>query len=214
MKQISKMELNVKFSKYNAPLNPEENEDNFTLLSHFSHQYPQSTEICCWYCSYNFIGIPLGIPRRICNEMKDFEVIGCFCSFSCMLSFTKEDPLKITTKITPFDLIWFYKRITGKDDINFTDKKLHCAPNKYLLEKFGGRWSIERFRAACQGCNIEITHAPLIPLRVMVSCEHKKGGGCSNDDLEIKMAGLSLNKPKRATKSKSGISIEQMLSFS
>lgn len=93
------------------------------------------TDICCWWCCYQFDTQPICAPVKYIPSKDIFKVIGCFCSFNC----AKAHMLSI--KATDISLISFLqKKINGK----YT--KFEKAPPKEILKKFGGSVSINEYR--------------------------------------------------------------------
>lgn len=101
--------------------------------------WPKKTDIHCWWCCYEFEGIPIPLPIKY--EKKDengyFVTNGCFCSFNCVLGYSKEK--KINNK--PLVNFLYKKMSKSKEEI-----KIKEAPNKYLLDIFGGPLTIEEYR--------------------------------------------------------------------
>lgn len=186
------MRLEVNFNEYGA-VNPNETETNFTVLSNYMDGYPTKTKYHCWWCTYPFDTPPIGLPKRKRGETTEFQVVGNFCSFGCMLAFAKDDS---KWSVTTGDIIYFYRKMTGRSDVNYSDRKVVPAPSRYLLEKFGGRMRIEEYRKLSSPGEsipeIEMFLAPQVPLSFTVSVGGKPLE--NTNDLTIKMANLTINK--------------------
>lgn len=197
------MKLKINFNEYGA-LNPNESENNFTVLSNYTDGYPKKTKYHCWWCTYPFDTPPIGLPRRLRGQ-TEFQVSGNFCSFGCTLAFAKDDS---KWSVTTGDIIYFYRKLTGRTDVNYTDRKLVPAPSRYLLEKYGGRMKIEDYRKLSSPGSgipeIEMFLAPQVPLNFTVSVPL--------NDLSIKMADLTIKETKKTTTNKR-TTVGQMISF-
>jgi hypothetical protein len=122
-----------------------------------SNSWPKRTDIHCWWCCYSFDTVPIPLPRKINNKQRsmlelednidDFEVKGCFCSFNCALAYSNTYDLKNLQYL----VLFFFKRIykinnpsTSKEFIrSFSIKP---APPKEVLKIFGGPISISEYR--------------------------------------------------------------------
>lgn len=108
------------------------------ILKEFEQGIPETTDVHCWYCTCPFLGQPIPCVKRYDTKRDQFTVYGVFCSWSCSKSFaidgTKDWSLQCSL------ISFLRKRVTGKM------QSIRPAPNKYLLEKFGGSMSIEEFR--------------------------------------------------------------------
>jgi len=109
----------------------------FKILNQFSN-WTDKTDIKCWWCCHNFDTVPLGMPVYYDHAVNKFSVRGIFCSFSCMLSYSRNTK-GVTSK--SYLINYLYKKLTGVIGINFKE-----APCKYVLKEFGGHLSIEEFR--------------------------------------------------------------------
>lgn len=159
-KKVDKIVLNIKLDKPDLS----KNEWNFSILSEFQNCYPKKTNICCWWCCHTFTNPPLGIPKNYEPRNNTFRVVGCFCSLSCTFAYIHSN--SEYRKVTKGDLILMYKKLTGGDtDLGFSNSKtLQKAPDRCTLAMFGGKLSIEQFRAVSfQGKTISVLMAPLIP---------------------------------------------------
>lgn len=120
------------------------------------------TNICCWWCTYDFNTLPCFLPDRYYNET--FYVFGCFCSFSCAAAYniTLNDRISIRYSL----LKKMYNIIFNINETNLLNREIPVAPQKEILEKYGGSVSINNFRNANTICSKEykINIPPLVPL--------------------------------------------------
>jgi hypothetical protein len=120
---------------------------NFSLTSlrsslFKSDNWPLKTDINCWWCCHEFDSIPLGMPVGL-DKDSSFKVIGCFCSFNCMLSYA------LDTNNKNRGLIYsLYRSLLKKPVFDNQLKTIvfKRAPPRSSLKKFGGSLSIEEFR--------------------------------------------------------------------
>jgi len=116
-----------------------------------------TTDICCWWCTYNFDTLPCFLPEKFTNNK--YYVFGVFCSFSCMFAYNED--MNDFRKQTRNSLI---KKLY-KDIFGFDCNIKHAGPRE-ILEKFGGIVKIETFRDSKSICNKihKINIPPSIPL--------------------------------------------------
>lgn len=124
----------------------------------------EKTEIACWWCSYNFDTMPCFIPDRYVNEK--FYVFGCFCTYSCALAYNiNMNDYRVPLRISLIKKL--YSKIYSVTD---QDANIQVAPQKELLQKFGGNMTILEFRndAILRKKDFKVSIPPLIPLIPMV----------------------------------------------
>jgi hypothetical protein len=108
------------------------------INSNNERNWPESTNIYCWWCCHQFTGTPCAMPEYY--KKDKFYVSGCFCSFNCAASysFSKNDN-NIWERYSLLNLM--YKKLYHQ---KFT--KINMAPPREVLKIFGGYMSIEEFR--------------------------------------------------------------------
>jgi len=115
------------------------------------------TDIACWWCAHNFNTLPCFIPDRYFEST--FYVFGCFCTYSCAMAYNlnMDDPRK-SGRISLLKTL--YSQIFSSVD------NIPVAPNKEVLQKFGGPKTIEEFRDTAMLCkkDLKLTLPPMIPL--------------------------------------------------
>lgn len=106
-----------------------------------SSEWPESSDICCWWCCHQFDGCPCTLPIKYDALRKRFKFIGLFCSWNCVKSYNFDRPdhgkYENTTLITLLiqQLYGITKAICIKP-----------APPRQCLEMFGGYMNIDQFR--------------------------------------------------------------------
>jgi hypothetical protein len=121
-------------------------------------EWPDQTNIHCWWCCHQFDGPPCCLPDYIRRDK--FYVSGCFCSFNCAASynFSKNDN-SVWERYTLLNLM--YKKLYNT---NFV--KISMAPPREVLKMFGGYLSIDEFRDHCikQDRVFQVVKPPLISI--------------------------------------------------
>lgn len=97
----------------------------------------EETDICCWWCTYNFDSMPCFIPERVVDDT--FYVFGCFCSYNCAAAYNIEmGDYKVWDRYSLIKTL--YNTLTGTND------DVPIAPRREILKKFGGVLTIEEYR--------------------------------------------------------------------
>ncbi len=121
-------------------------------------EWPDQTNIHCWWCCHQFDGPPCTLPEYIRRDK--FYVSGCFCSFNCAASynFNKNDN-NVWERYTLLNLM--YKKL-----YNLPFVKIEMAPPREVLKMFGGYMDIEEFRNYCikQDRKFQVIKPPLISI--------------------------------------------------
>lgn len=114
--------------------------------------WPAATDLCCWHCTEPFPGAPCTIPTRANSGDNPWEVLGCFCSWSC----AKRWSLDRATFSTGVRLSWL-----GQLAAEFgCTAHIVAAPPMVALDKFGGPLTLAQFREGCAA----IVDAPVAAL--------------------------------------------------
>jgi hypothetical protein len=172
----------------------------FQILQNYQFGYPEKTDVCCWWCCHSFNTRPLGMPRLFDPQKNTFSVIGCFCSFNCILAYNATDKF---VRCTPADITSMHRIVTGDDSVTLTTNKLKKAPDRSVLRMFGGNLSIDEFRSSfCGNVSVSVNIAPLIPLPMY--CEIRMG----KENTTAKETRLEIKKGKSRS------TLDQMISFS
>jgi len=104
---------------------------------------PKKTDIPCWWCTYNFDWLPVGMAEYYHNST--FYVRGCFCSFNCKASYNLNiNDNKVWDRYSLMKLMYYQ---INKDKItSIADIIINPAGPKELLIKYGGTMTIEEYR--------------------------------------------------------------------
>jgi hypothetical protein len=128
------------------------------INSNMYQEWPDQTNIHCWWCCHQFDGPPCTLPEYIRREK--FYVSGCFCSFNCAASynFNKNDN-EVWERYMLLNLM--YKKL-----YNTSFVKIEMAPPREVLKMFGGYMDIEEFRNHCikQDRRFQVVKPPLISI--------------------------------------------------
>jgi hypothetical protein len=121
----------------------------------------EKTDVCCWWCTYNFDTLPCFLPDRFFKDT--YYVFGCFCSFGCAMSYN----ISLDDYRTPVRNSLLKKLY---NTIFKNDKDIICTPKRELLERFGGPIAPTDFRNSSVMCkrDIKMNIPPVIPLISLV----------------------------------------------
>ena len=94
---------------------------------------PVKTNLCCWWCTYQFDCLPTFLPEKY-SEGK-FFVSGCFCSFNCVGAYNLSlADNKIWERYSLLKLLYY---MINKDKIiSINDIEINVSGPKELLEKY------------------------------------------------------------------------------
>jgi hypothetical protein len=106
-------------------------------------EWPESTDICCWWCCHQFKGSPCTLPTSYDSLRKRFKFVGIFCSWNCTKAYNNDrnDCVK-------------YQR---SEYITLIVQQLHglpralgikASPPRQTLKMFGGYLDIDEFRSS------------------------------------------------------------------
>ena len=96
-------------------------------------EWPQTTNIACWWDGHKFDNMPVGLPNKMVQSK--LLVTGCFCSFECAMAYNlSQRDFKMSERTSLLKLL-FRKLYPEYDD------NIKCAPRKEVLMKFGGNLS-------------------------------------------------------------------------
>ena len=124
-----------------------------------NNEWPQTTNICCYWCCNQFANAPFGIPLKYNSDHARFDVFGCFCSLECAAAYnfaSRESQDEICERYSLINML--ARQIGYKNNIK-------SAPPRLALTMFGGYLSIEAFRNFClTGKIININFPPMMTL--------------------------------------------------
>lgn len=118
-------------------------EKNMKVMKYFTNEFDSGNEILispyrCYHCHHNFNNKPFFLPIDYNSELNKFKVTGNFCSPNCVKTYA------INSKIYQnriYLIGHMYRKLFGP---NYTIKP---APPIQTLKEYGGKLSIEEFRA-------------------------------------------------------------------
>jgi hypothetical protein len=94
----------------------------------------------CWWCCHDFSGEALSMPNKYDDRRNKFYTSGNFCSWSCMKSFAIDKYGISKGGIICGNIIMMRKKMYNQIG------SIKPAPNRFLLNEFGGELTIEQFR--------------------------------------------------------------------
>ena len=105
------------------------------------NQWPETTDVCCWWCCHTFTNCPCTLPVKYDPLRKRFNFIGVFCSWNCTKAYNLEKNDHIKYQRTEWITLLIQQMYGIKEAIN-----VKCAPPRQTLKMFGGYLTINEFR--------------------------------------------------------------------
>lgn len=104
--------------------------------------WPESCDVCCWWCCHQFEGSPCTLPTKYDPLRKRFTFTGIFCSWNCTKAYNidRNDHMKHERSAI---LSLLVKNLSSVDE----SICIKAAPARQCLKMFGGYMDIEQFRA-------------------------------------------------------------------
>lgn len=120
-------------------------------------EVPEKTDIGCFWCAHQFEGRPVFLPYD--EKAGVWHVYGNFCSPECALAYCldeREDSHIRWEKVALLHRL--YAAVIGG--------RIYPAPARLLLKLFGGRLSIEDYRATMRkrSVRVDIHYPPMVSL--------------------------------------------------
>jgi uncharacterized CHY-type Zn-finger protein len=118
-------------------------EKNMKIMKYFTNEFDGGNEILispyrCYHCHHNFNNKPFFLPIDYNCELNRFKVTGNFCSPNCVKTYALNSKI-YQNRI--YLIGHMYRKLFGP---NYTIKP---APPIQTLKEYGGKLSIEEFRA-------------------------------------------------------------------
>jgi len=145
----------------------------------------------CWNCCHPFHNNINGIPMKYLNGI--FYVYGDFCSLECGCRYA-HDNLKEYNFLEIFSLINLYSNIVFD-----TKEKIAMAPNRILLESFGGPLTIEEYRTK-KVLNYDIKIPPILPINHYIN-KYESRNSTNKEYLKLSRKNPKLSDKKNITTS-------------
>lgn len=138
---------------------------------HSSHEWPDKTNVFCWWDCHPFTTAPVPIPTSYNSADGYFKVQGCFCSMECALAYKNYD--RNLDNIDTSLLFFFFNKLS-KQPVNA--KNLKEAPPRQTLVIFGGHFNIDEFRAFSKDryLQYDLVNYPLVPIAQYAEVKKKK----------------------------------------
>jgi len=119
--------------------------ENHNLDSNNQNKIHTHHEIICYWCCHNIMNIEYGMPVRYDVFHKNFTMFGSFCSLECASAYNFSINMGCDRAWEIHSWIQLLAKNYG------LETPIRPAPNKYLLDTFNGRMSIEEFRSSHKG---------------------------------------------------------------
>jgi hypothetical protein len=109
-----------------------------------STEWPDSCDVCCWWCCHPFKGVPCTLPTKYDSHRKRFTFCGLFCSWGCVkaYNFDRSDHKKFECSSLISLLL---QQLYG----SAVAIRVKPAPPRQCLKMFGGYLDIDSFRSPC-----------------------------------------------------------------
>lgn len=113
----------------------------YTTMQQFIDEWPNSTDINCFWCCHKFESTPCSIPESLTNDL--FKVKGCFCSFNCATAYLFSKESNKNSIWEKYSILHLLRNKLMKINDNSIIKP---APPREALKSFGGYLTINEFR--------------------------------------------------------------------
>ena len=101
--------------------------------------WPEKTDIACWYCCHTFDTKPIPMPTKYDEQRDIFFIKGTFCSWGCVKAFAISEG-KMSRETDVMNISFLKKRA------EHVVEHIVPAPSRFRLKLFGGDLTIEEFR--------------------------------------------------------------------
>jgi len=128
--------LNMKLSKLGVVRSPK-------YIARNGDEFPETTDIRCWWCRNQFKTRPIGIPFKRVKGVNEFLCFGNFCSFECALAGSTESGSMRMRMFAGSYLCLMRRDIAGIP----LAEPLRPAPHWSALKEYGGHLTLDEFRA-------------------------------------------------------------------
>lgn len=150
-KRIEELIKEDKVSEHlvNAEPQPYIKEDTFTSendsLEKKNEPIHTHHEIVCYWCCHNIINTEYGMPVRYDVFHNNFTMFGSFCSLECAAAYNFSINMGCDRAWEIHSWIQLLAQSYG------LETPIRPAPNRYLLDMFNGKMTIEEFRNGHKG---------------------------------------------------------------
>lgn len=123
--------------------------------------WPSQTACRCFYCHHTFTTPP--VPAPYSHVAGRFYVSGCYCSIGCVAAWAERTREGSAVNVGLLQL--FARRVLGMPAMT----PIIPAPDYRMLAAYGGRLSIEEFRAASSlRIELRVRTDPLRPMNIRI----------------------------------------------
>lgn len=114
-----------------------------------------STDLWCWHCCHPFDTCVVPIPRTYDTRDRLYVVYGCFCSLACAKAFVlAHAAFDQTSQLVLLERMGH--EVFGIDHV------VTPAPDRTLLDVFGGPYSLARFRSIGTAARARLVAPPFV----------------------------------------------------
>jgi hypothetical protein len=117
--------------------------------------WPETTDIACWYCCHSFPHKPVPGVYKYNDRTHKFTIYGVFCSWNC----AKADAVRGSGADKDWMLRSSWLTFLRKQTEGHI-RSIVPAPDRRLLQMFGGPMSIEEFRDTSSHAVVQLKFPP------------------------------------------------------
>jgi hypothetical protein len=120
-------------------------------------ELPGESSIACLWCCEKFSGRPCIIPSYVMNDV--WQVYGNFCTPQCSMAYLISEQMDTHTR-------WERISLLNRLYTTFLSGRIYPAPPREVLQRFGGKVTIDEFRSICdsQRIRIDIHMPPMVSI--------------------------------------------------
>ena len=133
-------------------------------MQQFIDEWPNSTDINCFWCCHKFESTPCSIPESLTNDL--FKVKGCFCSFNCATAYLFSKESNKNSIWEKYSILHLLRNKLMKINDNSIIKP---APPREALKSFGGYLTINEFRNSIIKFIVSLLHQLLFYVRKLIN---------------------------------------------
>lgn len=151
--------------------------------------FQQPSTTACFHCCEYFDTPPIPLPKEYDASINCFVVYGNFCSLACCKAFLCESSSSFNSGLQILLLEKMAREVYNEFNVG-------CAPPRLTLERFGGPFSIARFRAMHSKKRV-IEHTPPFVCAYHVIEERDEQHDTPTLDIQVPGSVRGLRRPAR-----------------
>ena len=154
-------------------------------------QIPQSTKCWCWNCCHPFDTVPLSVAHSKSDSSNQWMVYGVFCSVQCGVAHIHSETNDVHSRGTRVAMFaTLCTKVYGLNASDVAKAVKYPAGPRFVLDAFGGPFSIEKYRADFQFVRTRILTDPLIPYHRVISQYSRHSSAAPEEGGAVDFAGV------------------------